>query len=284
MPEPIDSTPRVRARPPRRALFLLIAALAGLALIGTGAEMARRVNAHYESTDRELYVFNPVAERRFTYAGRPVTVEDETDPERIIVTYGDDTLEIIPTLPSLSPDLPGLTRHDNWMRILRFAPRRGLSLDELQEKIERGEVADRLVIVTRHPPAGADPGSARQATRSLWTFTFHELLPEGGFLTQRLRYPETDRALRRRQREARAAGHDVPERRPDELREGSWEYYAALLVMPPTAAPSPTFAGDAVGAMGWTLPASSVLILVMLGSLAFALAPSREDVERRMSA
>jgi hypothetical protein len=277
-----DSTRRgpERARP-RRRLALIIAALALLALIATGAEMARRVSAHYQTSDRELYVFNPVMERQFTYAGRAVTIEDEEDPERVVVTYGDQRIEIIPTLPSLSGDLPGLTRHESWLRVLRFAPRRGMSLEELQRRIDAGEVRDRLVLVTRHPPVGAEPDSVEQAARSQWTFTLHEFLPGGAFHTQRLRYPETDRALRRRQREARAAGRDVPDRRADELREGTWEYYAALLAMPPASAPKPTFVGDAVGSMGWTLPATSLLILVLLVSLAFALAPSREDVARR---
>ncbi|MFG0284826.1 MAG: hypothetical protein ACF8R7_10435 [Phycisphaerales bacterium JB039] len=271
-----DSSSRRR----RRFVGLTIAAIGTLALIGTGAEMARRVSAHHATSDREQFVFNPVVERGFTYAGREVTITDLDDPERVRITYGDEQLDIIPTMESLSPDLPGIARHEPWMRILRFAPRRGLSLGELERRIEAGEIADRLVIVLRQPPAGAQPGTVEQAARSLWTFTFHELLPEGGFRTQRLRYPESERAFLRRQREARAEGRDI-ERRADELREGSWEYYAALLVMPPLAAPAPTFVGDAVGSMGWTLPATSLLILLVMGSLAFALAPSREDVERR---
>jgi hypothetical protein len=292
---PLPPTPPTpRSRWPRRRTALIIAALAFIGLVISSSQMARRVSRHHQTTERELYVFNPVMERQFTYAGRPVTIEDEENPRRIIVTYGPPhdvlpdapptppdiaRLEIIPTLPSLAADLPGLARHESWLKVLRFAGRRGMSLDELRRRIETGEAPDRLVLVTRHPPLGAETDSVEQAARSQWMFTFHEFLPDGTFETTRLRYPESERSFRRRQRAA-PEGETI-QRRPDELQEGTWQFYAALMVMPPATAPSPRFVGDAVSSMGWTLPATSISILILLVSLAFAMAPTREDVARR---
>lgn len=279
--------PRGRDPMPRSRTTALLIALASIAGVAAGTwSMARRVAAFNAVSTRELYVFMPVDARRFTYAGREVSLIDEQDQQGrdwVVLRYGDDEARLLASIPPRPAGLPGLLRHEDWLRVLRFAPRRGVPFDELQQRIEAGEVADRLVIVTRHPRPGADASTYGEVARSDWAFEFRELLPEGGIGHQRLRFPETRRSLRRRQSQAERAGRDTPERREDELVHGTWQFEAALMTMPAgwLSAPGggeapPTFEGDAVRALGWTLPVTGISGVTLALSCAFLAAGRRQ--------
>jgi hypothetical protein len=272
-----------------------IAALIALAaLVGVGAggwSMARRVAAFNSASTRELFVFMPVNTREFRFAGRDVTMTDERDEngrDWVVLRYGPDEARLLASIPPGPAELPGLLRHDDWLRVLRFVPRRGIAFDELERRVKAGEIADRLVVVTRNPRAGADPTTYGEVARSDWTFEFYELLAEtGGFTHQRLRFPETARSLRRRQNAARDKDKAIPERRDDELKHGTWEFEAAMFTMPAgwLSAPGggeapPTFAGDAVHALGWTLPVTSIsFVAFALAAAALASARRRPDLK-----
>lgn len=265
-------------RTARTAAMILLGASALGVAAGTWG-MFGRVAAFNRGAAKELYIFQPVDARQFNYAKRQVSIEDTNDERGnagVLIRYGDDQLPLRATIPPGDANLPGLARHADWLTVLRFAPRRGISFEELERKIAAGEIADRLVVVVREPQPGSDPRTFGQAVETDWTFHLYEFLPGGGFSAEHLRYPESDSALARRQAEAKRAGRPEPGRRQDELKEGTWEFAAGLLAMPTGSAPSPTFAGDAMSAVGWTLPVTGVSFMGLVAA-GIALVITREQ-------
>lgn len=257
-----------------------LVAIASLAvLVFSSTQMARRVGAFHEDSPKTIYAFQEILIQDFTYDGREVTIRDRSTDgvSEILVTYGDDEIAIPVAIPPKYPDLPFDVRHQDWFRVFRFAEKTGLSIDELQVKMETREVPDRLAIVTRRPRPGTDPETWGRVWRSDWTFGFHEFKAGGGFEFQALHFPKSARALQGKRIKAAVTGSEPPPRDPTELQEGTWEYQAALMVMPKGTQPTQSFADDALGQMGWTLPATSLSILALIGSLAITFAPRRKD-------
>lgn len=246
-----------------RATAILLAALLAAAAIGSGISAARRVGSYHRENPREQFAFKRVGVREFNYAGRPVSLLDEASPsgKKLIVSYGEAKLSLPVVLP-LDPRLPGLAPHDDWMGVLRFASATNMDLPELQAKMNAGEVRDRLVIVTRTPEPGADPTTWGEINKHRWTFDFYEFLPEGGFAHQKMAFPNK-RARAKAEREGRELA--IPQ-----LREKTWEFEAALMVMPKTDGPNPEFRNDGLAAMGWTLPASGFATIGMIAMLVVA--------------
>jgi hypothetical protein len=256
---------------PARKAALFILAVSVLALLGSISVMAQRVSEYHAGSDQKFYMFSPVNGREFIYADRPVTILDEQGPSgtAVIVRYGDEALRLHATIEPGPEQLPNLIRHAQWMKVLRFvAFERGQGQRPGPVPGAGGEAAevqprDRLVVVVRNPPRGTDPDTWGQVWRKQWTFDLYEFKPEGGFHHQRLGYPTHRR-------------NEPP--KDGELAEGTWEFYAALLVMPAGSKPTPKFTGDALKAMGWTLPAAAAMVLLLMGSLAALLAPSRRRI------
>ncbi|MCH7791948.1 MAG: hypothetical protein IID31_06680 [Planctomycetes bacterium] len=272
-----------------RTIALALAAAALASTLAGGYFMARRVGLHNETSGRRLYGFINIGDRSFTFASRDVTLTDEPDGhggEVLVVRYGDEELTLRPTRTPDPAGMPGLTRHMNWMRVLRFAPLQGVDGPSLERAIRSGRITDRLAIVIHIPPQGAEPGSFAEVwKRSSW-FDFYEFLPDGTFLHQRKAYPESDKALARRQARARREGKPIPERSADDLNPNSWRYQAASIVrsgrdrptmLPGAMSPDLAFTEDAVGSMGWTLPFTSVSIFALAASLCVAFAPARDQ-------
>jgi hypothetical protein len=256
---------------PNRAksrLFLAAACvLLAAGVVFTWIGLRRLQAARDAGQNRELFVFEPVTDRTFRFAGRPVSIEDRKDErsETVVVRNGDAELVLNPPVPSGPEQLPGLLRHEDWMQVLRFAPRRGLSIGELQQKIDAGEIADRLAIVIRSPRPGADPATWGQVWRKDWVFDFYEFQPAGEITHERLKYPTN--------RSGEPAG-------PDELVEGTWQFDAALMVMPKGSVPKAQFREDGWKAMGLTLPAAMVAFLASMGFVIAAFSGRREAVSR----
>lgn len=246
----------------RKIALMLVVASAATMLVSVIA-MARRVVAYYGRTDHTLFVFQPVGDRRFTFAGRDVEVTDEGEGEAttVVARYGERALRLPATMEPQSAQVPGLGRHEEWMRVLRFAERGRLSSEDLARRIEAGEIQDRLVIVVRDPRRWADGRPYGQGQARDWLFDLHELRPDGSITTERFAYP----------RGRRDTGERVGAAPP--LVEGSWQYYAALSVIPKGSKPTPRFTADAVRAMGWTLPAAAFSGLVLTLSVPALLAP-----------
>ncbi len=134
------------------------------------------------------------------------------------------------------------------------------------------------MLVTRVQRPGADPETFGKVFRSDWRFDFYELDPAGGIIRHpRLAFPESARSLARRQDKARREGRPIPERNPDELQPGTWQFQAAMLVMPTGSAPNDLRQRPAFAAVGWTLPAASISLVVAMLSFALAVAPSRDQ-------
>lgn len=253
MSELAASTPG-SSSPSRTRRLAFLCGLASLTLLGASLwQMSHKVNRALAGKVRQ--VFMPLKDPEFTFAGREVVLTYEApegegagtpqNPGLIRVKYGDESLPIQVTIP---PDagklqLPLITAHEDWMQVLRFTEGTAADLQRVDAKIDEGVLPDRLVIVTRIPPQGVDPSTWGRIRRKEWSFAFYEFLPEGGFRKEQLRFPTSKRY------EPNRAG---------ELAEGTWQFGAALMVMPKGTVPSPRFADDGLRAMGWTLPGAAV--------------------------
>ncbi len=217
---------------------------------------------------------------------------DEQGEGDVIITYADDTLRLPVQIPQPLP-FPGLARHADWFRIAQFAEGTGIDFEEFERRLAAGEITPRLVVVTRNPFT-VERDETRfgleheqdwgwgEVRRDLWTFSFHELLPEGGFASHTLKFPESGARFYRRQIKAERAGLPPPVRDEDELKEGTWEFQAALPLM--KRPPGITKERQALREAGWTLPVASASIIALIACIAIALAPTREQVDRRVAA
>lgn len=246
--------------------LLALAAASAAGLVVSVWFMAQRVDDFHDANPRETYAFEPVNTRAFVFAGRDVTVQDETSGDaaapmgHVIIAYGPDHLRLRVAIPGRA-ELPGLLPYADWLRVMRFGLLTGRTMSQFREDLG-GEVEERLVVVTRTPRPGTDPQTWGSVWKKDWTFEFHEFLPSGGFASERLKYP-TYRV------------GQTP--KPGELRENTWQYHAALQLLPQAGRNGPMyrFTEDAVKRMGWTLPVAATSGLTLFISMGFALAPRR---------
>lgn len=262
-----------------RSVWLAVSVLSLLLVILLAFHMAQRLDRYNREQGRELYIFQPISAREFLWDRQPVRFVDERDADGadvVVLYYGEQSLRLRSGLRSLPAEVPGLQRHESWMKVMRFVPRRGQTMEEVERAIDAGTADERLAIVVRLQRPGVDQDSFGQVMRSDWRFKFVELLPGGGFEERVLVFPESERAYNRRVQAARRAGEPAPERRADELKFGTWEFDAALHVMPKSGPPAPQFGRGAMDALGWTLFAATVLFFVWVVSLAMAFAPERD--------
>ncbi len=178
-------------------------------------------------------------------------------------------------------DLPNLSSHDDWMRILLMKENEGFDRERARAERRAGVADARCVIVTRHQRPGTNPETYGEVFKSDWQFSFYELKPSGGFESlPRLVYPESDRALARRQSKAKREGKEIPQRADNELVPGTWPFHAAMFVMPSGGAPKGLPPRPALEAISWTLPVASVSLVVAIFCVAMALSPTREQVNK----
>lgn len=239
----------------RRQLVLTVIGSAIVLCVSVTFLTARLVR-FYKENPTSHWVFQELDSRLFSYANRNVSLDDEKDPSGVRwlnIAYGDDKLRLRVAVPHRQHDIlvaKGLAAHRDWMRVVRFAEVSGMDADDAVKRMKQGEIRDRLAIVTRTPRAGVEAETWGEAWRKDWTFDFYELRPEGGFIAEKLHYPTTRRG-------------EAP--KDGELREGTWQFDAALLTMPKSGVPSQQFLNTGFKAMGWTFPAaclSSVILAV----------------------
>ncbi|MFZ4431488.1 MAG: hypothetical protein ACOYPS_14190 [Phycisphaerales bacterium] len=248
----------------RRLIPTLGAVFSGLTMLGMGWVMANRVVAHNREAKRVVYAFDTRSDTEFTFAGRPVTLStDRSDPVNtmLVVRYGDQQLRLRAAIPG-SHHLPGLIQHEDWMRLMRFGVMSGRTIEEFKRDLGTPALPDRLAVVTRIPRPGSDPGSWGQVWIKDWTFEFHEFLPEGGFKSERYGYPTHRRGQKPKE---------------GELKDNTWEFQAALQLMPQQARERlmGKYDTDAMHQLGWALPIGGFCGAACIFFIGFAAAPRR---------
>ncbi len=263
--------PASRAGRRRSLAWAGVAAFAALLLLSVTL-MSFRVAEHYRTRPPTKFAFQVLDIRDFSFGHPrrlPVSLQDDridSDNWHVNVSYGDEASGIeklrlrvtVPGHPALIP--VGLAVHNDWLRVLRFADASGKSIDRVVGDMESGATHDRLAIVTRTPRAGVDPSTWGRVWVGDWTFNFYEFLPAGGFEHQTFKFPTSRRS------EAY---------KPGEIVEGTWQYDAAMLVMPEGARPKQKFMNSGVKAMGWTFPVAGFSTMAMLACLTIAVDPKR---------
>jgi hypothetical protein len=241
----------------------MILAVVCLALLVVSVNvMFHKIAAFNTSAERVLWMLKPVGERAFQYSGRDVALTDQINDqgkEAVLVRYGEQELMIPATIPPKDGRLPGLVRHEDWMRVVRFAKSDGATGPDFDRLLAEGKVSDRLAIVVRRPLVD-DPRTLGDGWRRQWVFDFYEFRPEGGFATETWTYP---------------SGRTIDKPKPGHLEEGSWQYSAALSVMPKLRKPNPKFTDDALHALEWTLPAAAFSGVGLMAALLMLVSPSR---------
>ncbi len=262
-----------------RTMPLAIATVALVLVVVSCVLMARRIVAYNAEQGRITYLQLEVTTPEFNFAGRQVALTDippsgPGDLGSVNIIYGEEliTLPISIPLNEYADQFPGLERHSDWLRLVRFAQLTGRDTKQLLAAMEAGEEPDRLVLVTRATRPGVNPDTWGRVWRTDWTFDFYEFLPEGGFGHERFAYPSARSASQQQQRRDEAAeGHGgLPQ-----LDTRSWQFQVADLLMPEGSAPR-IIAGDSpLVAAGWTFPAAVVSVFLVTTGLLLAFAPER---------
>lgn len=252
----------------------------------------REFNAHANLKMHHAEVFT---ERTFQVQGYPrVTLKDEKHPttgkSALRLTYGDRDEHIeVKSPPAELSDLGG---YEEWFKPLLVSE---VGRSEGAVAVNSGGVAshekpapgtEHLLLVNRRTPAGFDPESWGAVRKIEWVFDFYDLKRDGTIERFTRRWPRSDMAEKRLEREAKgdpAAGVQPDERSKalwaiPPLEERSMESFAALYVMPKTQVPKLKFNNTAFSptTMGWTLPASMLAGLTFTVGLIFAVAPRRK--------
>ncbi|MFZ4572807.1 MAG: hypothetical protein ACOYN0_00330 [Phycisphaerales bacterium] len=242
-----------------RLIAVLFAATGAASMAISGASLTDRVSRFNEQADRKLYAFAPFDSASFTFREKPVKITDvEQDGiRRLIVDYNGDKVSLVATLAN-PVKLPDLKAHTDWLRIFRMADATGMDFDELTRKLERGEMKPRLILVARCPRPGTEAGWA-VTLRKDWVFDFYEFKEEGGFAHERWNYPSN-----------RVGALPAA----DELQPGTWQYEAALRLMP-RSAPTLNFRKNALSNPGWELRVFALGGVAFAFGIAFAIAPKK---------
>ncbi len=252
-----------------------------------GWTLANRIHQFNLDNPRNEPYFLPVTVPQFAYKDRVVNITNILDDEgkgEIRVEYGDDLAAIPIGVPN-TLDLPGLARHSDWLGVFFVGEPEGRKFEEYKAAVDAGEIEPRLIIVSRHLNPGIDDSafglevdaSSRErgeTMRKRWTFGFLVFEPEGGFSQRELKYPESTRSFEGRSQAAMLAGKPQPVRDPNELQEDTWEWYAALQVIPSGKAPARSFKQSALAQSGWAFPVTAVGILGLILGLGWAVLPS----------
>ncbi len=276
-----------------RTILWIIAGLSFVTLAFSSFALAKRIGAFNEERDAPLFSFRDVQEESFLFSDNPFFITEETIDELPVlkVSYADEELVIPVTIPPRQP-LPTLfDRQREWMSLMILVDRAGMTLEEMESKIDSGEIEPRLILATR-TPFGAEPTKDPkfdsiaveknwawgEVRRDLWLFDFYEFNPNGTITAHEpLRWPESGKSLLRRRNYAKLKGEPIPDREPGEIVEYTWQYGAAIKLTP--RPPAITMENQGLLAAGWTLPTAAGSMLLMIVAIFFAVAPARVTEE-----
>jgi hypothetical protein len=251
--------------------------------------MAQRIARYNAAAKIPTFHAEPIAGRTLRVDGFPVatlTDVEAADGARrgegmIRLEYGGrETLIPVKRPPALN--LPTLAGYDEWLKALAIYP------VVRNEKGEQSRVAgsERFVIVVRRTPEGYDPETWGEVRRIDWVFDYYELTRDGKVERLTRRWPRSYASENRLQREAAgksegltaeqtAASNKLAALEP--LKQRTFEYYAAMFVIPKLNVPQYKFTDTAFRpeVLGWTLPGSMISVLLFTGGLIFVIAPAR---------
>lgn len=271
-----------------RAIAWIGVAISLAATLGGGWSLANRIAEFNKNNPHQAPYFLPINTTEFDYLGRHVSIADDIDDQghgQVRVEYADDIAAIPVGVPN-TYELPGLARHTDWLGVYLVGEPQGRDYEQYKAAVDAREITPRLVFVSRHLNPGVENSAFNfdidrdsreygETMRKRWTFGFLELLPEGGFHQWTRKYPESQRAFEGRTQAAILKGEPPPTRSPDELAEDTWEWYAAMQVIPAGKAPNTSFRNSALSNSGWSFPIAAVGVLGMIVCLAWALIPSK---------
>ncbi|MDX2114438.1 MAG: hypothetical protein SFZ24_02290 [Planctomycetota bacterium] len=220
-----------------------------------------------------VYFTQPGVSPQFEFRGEPGEVRtidppaDQPETRSVIEIHWRGEVLRYEIEPGMRDEtrLPGLLRHEDWLRVLIMAE--GARSDvEIMQGVQEGRIEPRLIITMRRPAEDYEPGSWGDVRRKEWRYRFIELLPPGKagadgsvFSVSESTYGELDKLADRKYR----AEHG--------LQDEVWKYFAMQHVTPPTLvrARSRPIA-EAMQAMGWTWPVGGIGIMVfVVGAVAF---------------
>lgn len=236
------------------AVMAVSAAAFGAAMWG----MSQRLDELRIDAPLDQNYFIPLGEASFTYLGRDVEIETKSEEPRavIVVRYG-DSRETLPVVGRDLPELGGLDRHTDWMRVLLLAGEQGRAADR-NALLREAAPGSRLVVVARGGAPGFDPETWGSAHYKDWVYTFVIFEPNG----ELSRFERTYRKLAREPH--------------------SWEFTCAMTVTPslhtpamrsssPISYPNYGPVREAIDSMGWTWPVAGVSVLTgVVGVMMFA--------------
>ena len=136
-----------------RTILWIIAGLSVCTLIFSSLFLAKRINKFNEDRDAPLFAFVDVQNPSFDLFGHSFDIVEATIDEKdyLKVNFADEELLIPVTVPPRHQFPTLFDRHHEWMSMMIMADRAGMSLDDMERKIEAGEIVPRLIIATRTP-------------------------------------------------------------------------------------------------------------------------------------
>lgn len=266
-----------------RTLGLLLLLISITGAITGGIFMARRAAA-YNKTLPEPFLFEPTLMRNFVCRGKPVAITDTTIEQAgeqhaaLRVTYG-DAAAVIPVLKPSAANFKDLSAYGESFRVLSFAPIK-------EGKAQITDFKDdnwRAILVARHVAEGWPEETWGEVRVKDWTFDIYELMPDGTINGPRtVQYPDRRGRVPMEvyaRTDLQRAGKPVPPFPPsgprltavDLIAERSWEWQAALFCVPKAQVARYRFKGDAVSAMGWTLPVTGLSVLGGMAGIALVM-------------
>jgi hypothetical protein len=239
-------------------------------------EMSRRVAAYNEQAHFGHFRFDVGNSREFKANGKPVSIQDSDDQRgdgraSLVISY-DGKATTVPVVEPPAVGVPDLGIYGDWAKVIEVHQVVRSADGSLADKPDSG----RLLLICRVPPAGYDPETWGSVRRSDWTFDFHEFMPDGTIASTTYRWPRSelgDLTLKKEVEKGDEAAKvlaGIPE-----LEEQTWQYQAALHVIPKLNVPQYRFKNTAMKAMGWTLPVAGFCGLGLVVGAGLLLAPRR---------
>ncbi len=267
----------------------LCALLLGVSVAGMVGRI-RRFNQELAAKYPQ-YRFEVGTSRQFKPYGRQVTLTDlaeagEGGRTYLVVKYG-DTVEKVPVKAPPAPDLPDLgAGYNEWVKVLDIYEVEWVGTDGGGGPNNRTDKpgSERLVLVSRRTPEGYDPQTWGTVFRDNWTFDIYQFNQDGTIGHETFRWPRSRTAesvLADQARKGDAVAAALLTIPP--LQERTWQYQAALHVIPRLNVPKHRFENDAFSphVLGWTLPVGMLSVLAGLVGLFMAVSPRRPAPSQR---